>query len=92
MNKLSKIINHIISPIISKIIIKIKEEILKQNEEIQELKRLNIIIIQELQELNKINRNTIKSLEYQDSLVKWVQEMRQINIDLWNKLELCNKK
>lgn len=92
MNKLSKIINHIISPITSKIIIKIKEEILKQNEEIQELKRLNIIIIQELQELNKINRNTIKSLEYQDSLVKWVQEMRQINIDLWNKLELCNKK
>jgi len=88
MNKLNKFINYILLKITSRLVVEVREELSKQNEEIQELKRLNIIIIQELQELNKINHNTIKSLEYQDSLVKWVQEMRQINIDLWNKLEL----
>ena len=47
MNKLNKIINHILSPITSKLITELSKELLKQNEDVYMLLKEELAIIKE---------------------------------------------
>lgn len=64
----------------------------EQHNEILELRRLNGIVIKKLEEISLINQEIVKLIQYQSISKNWINEMREINIELWKKIESNDKK